>query len=404
MSVLVQQNSKVKLWSKPFILLMTANALLFMVFEMLAPTLPLFVASIGGEASHIGLVTGIFMFSAIFIRPFTGMLTNHFSRKLLLNTGVVVCALSTGLYFLSSNIIVLLLIRIIHGLGFGLATTYFLTVTAERIPKDRMGEGIGYFGVGETIAISMGPIIGISILETFGFENLFLNGMAITLFALFFATFASRKTIKVKNADSNHGKQTLTVKIFEKRAAFPSLLILLVGIAVGSIISFIPLYAVEKEFQLIAWFFTITAIASFFARLISGKLYDKMGPYSVLLPFGIITLTGLLVILLGKNDVHFLIAGALYGLGFGAIFPTLQTWSLSLVKDYEHESAASSFFNSFDIGIGAGSILLGFIAEVYATYKAVYFVAIIALILYLLLTIVHCKKISVNNQIAKTSN
>lgn len=63
-----------KLWSQPFLFALLANVLVFLAFEMLAPTLPLYVSSIGGEATQIGLVTGIFVISAILIRPFTGVM------------------------------------------------------------------------------------------------------------------------------------------------------------------------------------------------------------------------------------------------------------------------------------------------------------------------------------------
>ncbi len=86
-----------KMWSLSFIFIVISNALVFMIFEMLLPTLPLFVTAIGGEASQVGLVTGVFMLSAIFIRPFAGILATKFDKKLLLILGTLIIALSTGL-------------------------------------------------------------------------------------------------------------------------------------------------------------------------------------------------------------------------------------------------------------------------------------------------------------------
>ena len=127
--------TKVSLWTRSFIFIMAANGLLFMAFEMLLPTLPLFVSSIGGEASQIGLVTGISRFQAsISIRPFAGVLSTKFNKKLLLIIGMAICALSTGLYYLSSDVWILLSIRLIHGIGFGLATIYITTIAAENMP------------------------------------------------------------------------------------------------------------------------------------------------------------------------------------------------------------------------------------------------------------------------------
>lgn len=125
-----------KIWSLSFIFVVISNALVFMIFEMLLPTLPLFVNALGGGASQVGLVTGIFMLSAILIRPFAGLLATKSDKKMLLIFGVIIMALSTGAYYLASNISTLLIIRLIHGAGFGLVTTYFATLAAEIMVLD----------------------------------------------------------------------------------------------------------------------------------------------------------------------------------------------------------------------------------------------------------------------------
>lgn len=92
--------SSEKLWSLPYVFLMVSNALLFMVFEMMLPTLPLFVRTIGGDAAQIGLVTGSFTLSAILVRIFAGVLATKINKKYLLIIGVAICTLTTGLIIL----------------------------------------------------------------------------------------------------------------------------------------------------------------------------------------------------------------------------------------------------------------------------------------------------------------
>ncbi|WP_145332406.1 MFS transporter [Paenibacillus xylanexedens] len=379
-----------RLWSKSFIFIMLANALLFMAFEMMLPTLPLFVSSLGGGASQIGLVTGIFMFSAILVRPFTSVLAARMDKKFLLIIGILICALTTGAYYLSSGIGMILVLRVIHGFGFGLATTYFATIATENIPRDRRGEGMGYFGVGETVAISIGPLIGTSLLLQYNYQSLFMGGMFILLLALLMAVFVSRKPQANSNSESV-ASHTASVKLIEKKVLFPSLLILLVGIAAGSIMSFVALFAAERGFSNIAWFFFIVAIASFVVRLFSGTMFDRLGPGSVLLPSAVFAIAGLLALIVAQNQVHFLIAAALYGFGFGAIFPAIQTWCVNLVEEHEHENAMASFFNFFDLGIGGGSLLLGLIASAFS-YTMVYAVSIAVLVVYILLYLVYSQK------------
>lgn len=258
MKLQVEKIHTAKMWSLSFIFVTLSNAFLFMVFEMLLPTLPLFITAIGGGAKQVGLVTGIFMISAIAIRPFAGVLAKRFNKKYLLIFGIVISACSTGAYYLASDVSVLLLIRLIHGAGFGLATTYFATIAAEIIPKERRGEGIGYFGVGETIAVSVGPMIGIAALELYDFERLFLGGMSILLLAVLMAALVRRRPEAKDTAEKG------MVKVLERRVLFPSFLILLVGIAASGIMSFFSLYAIEKGFRSVGMFFFLIAAASFF--------------------------------------------------------------------------------------------------------------------------------------------
>ena len=253
-----------------------------------------------------------------------------------------------------------------------------------------MGEAMGYFGVGETIAISLGPVIGISVLQAFDFNGMFWSAMAISLLAILFAGFTSRKS-EFSNEYETENTPISKFKWVEKRVLLPSILILMTGIAAGGVISFTVLFAVEKGFHLIAWFFFITAASGLLVRVISGKMFDRYGPGVVLIPSGIITIAGFIVLLLAQNDLQFLIAGLLYGSGFGAIFPALLTWCLNLVEEYERENAIASFFNFFDFGLGGGSIILGVVAEAFS-YRAVYYVAIVAYVLFLLIYFISASK------------
>ncbi|MDQ1852022.1 MFS transporter [Bacillus stercoris] len=395
MEVQVEKIHTVKMWSLSFVFVTLSNAFLFMVFEMLLPTLPLFVTAIGGGAKQVGLVTGIFMISAIAIRPFAGVLAKRFNKKYLLIFGIVISACSTGAYYLASDVSVLLLIRLIHGAGFGLATTYFATIAAEIIPKERRGEGIGYFGVGETIAVSVGPMIGIAALELYDFERLFLGGMSILLLAMLMAVLVRRQPEAKDTAEKG------MVKVLERRVLFPSFLILLVGIAASGIMSFFSLYAIEKGFRSVGMFFFLIAAASFFIRLISGKIFDRFGAAAILIPASIFSIAGLSILYIAQTNAMFFTAAICYGFGFGSIFPAIQTWCINLVEEHEHEDAMGTFFNFFDMGIGGGSLLLGVVATIYS-YQELYIASVLMYLLFLLLYILFiCSKRKRRNKVGR---
>ncbi|WP_339183130.1 MFS transporter [Oceanobacillus sp. FSL W7-1293] len=377
-------DSNTKIWSLSFIFIVVSNGLVFMIFEMLLPTLPLFITAIGGGASQVGIVTGIFMLSAILTRPFAGLLASKMDKKFLLILGILINALATGAYYLSSDITTLLIIRLFHGAGFGLITTYFATLAAEIIPKKRLGEGIGYFGLGETIAISVGPMIGILTLELYDFQRLFLGGMAVLILAVIMAILIKR----APNGRDLDRTANVKTKILEKKVLFPALLILLVGTAAGGIMSFFSLYALEKDFSHVGLFFFVIAAASFAVRLVSGRLFDLHGPTVILVPGSIFAIIGLGLLYIANTDTVFFTAAIFYGLGFGALLPAIQTWCINLVDKQEHEDAMASFFNFFDIGIGGGSLVLGLIAEA-ASYHAIYIVSAFVYVLFFIMYVVY---------------
>jgi predicted MFS family arabinose efflux permease len=64
---------------------------------------------------------------------------------------------------------------------------------------------------------------------------------------------------------------------------------------------------------------------------------------------------------------------------------------LNLVEEYERENAIAAFFNFFDFGLGGGAIILGVVAEAFS-YQAVYYVAIVAYLLFLLIYFISASK------------
>lgn len=392
MKLALNKTQSSSIWSKDFILLMIANALLFMMFEMLLPTLPLFVESIGGSPSQIGLVTGVFMLSAIIIRPFSSTLLRYFHKKHLLLVGVLICMTATALYPFSGTLVALLLFRLLHGFGFGVATTMFATAASEQLPMKKMGEGMGYFGVGETIAISLGPLVGIWMLQHFDYTGLFLTGALILLMSAFMTLILSNSNAANSEDVVNQSKskkfqdEGQRFKWVESRVLLQGMLILLIGVVAGGVMSFITLFAKERGLNNAAWFFFVVAITSLLIRLVSGKIFDTKGPVVILVPSGISIIIAIASIAYAETEIQLLIAAIFYGIGFGSVFPAIQAWAISAVDEASREDAVATFFNCFDLGIGGGSLLLGMIAGA-TSYQSMYLISIILVVVYMAITL-----------------
>lgn len=51
--------------------------------------------------------------------------------------------ITVGLYFLIHSLTILMMVRLLHGMAFGLASTATGTISSRIIPEQRKGEGIG---------------------------------------------------------------------------------------------------------------------------------------------------------------------------------------------------------------------------------------------------------------------
>lgn len=372
-------------WTKNFILLFISNALLFLAFEMLMPTLPLFAEKLGGTPSQIGLIAGSFTITSMLIRVFASGFMQAMNKKYILLIGVLICMLATGSYMLSGTLLALLVFRLVHGAGFGIASTYYATLTSEQLPRNRLGEGMGYFGVGETICISVGPMIGIGMVSKFDFSGLFILGFVILLFAALMLLGITRKSSNEIILAKNECKRA-PIKLLEKRVLPQCFLIFLIGIVVSGVMSYLSLFAKQQGITNIAWFFFIAAITGIFIRVKSGKIFDQKGPIYILIPSGLSLIIAMILIAFSQSELQLNLAAVFYGVAFGAIFPALQAWVIDVVEIESREVAVGSFFNFFDIGIGGGSLLLGLIIEV-ASYKVMYLFLILFVIVYLVSTV-----------------
>lgn len=381
-------------WTKNFIFLLISNALLFMIFEMLTPTLPLLAESIGCNPSQIGLVIGAFTISAMIARPLCSIFSNFMNKKYILFLGVLITMLATASYMFSTSMITFIILRLIHGFGFGIATTYYVTLASEELPQNSIGEGMGYFGLGETICMSIGPMIGIALLNKFGFKGLFTSG-AVTLFiALLQILGITRHKMSKDDLSENEAGQ-ISYKLIEKKVLLQSLLIFLLGIVLSGVMTYLSLFAKQQGIKSVAWFFFIAAITGIFIRVGSGKIFDKKGPSYVLIPSAIFLIIGMILIAYSRSELQLNIAGIFYGVAFGAIFPAIQAWVLSVIEVKDRENAMSTFLNCFDIGIGSGAILLGIVVQA-TSYKTMYLLSIIFIIAFLVLTIYLCKYKKIN--------
>lgn len=139
---------------------------------------------------------------------------------------------------------------------------------------------------------------------------------------------------------------------------------------------FIALFAAELKIADMSIFFTILALTQLISRPIFGRITDKYGGHFSVVP-GIICIGFTMIILyLAHSLFFFLMAAIVYGIGFGAVQPTLQAMAVSNIPLQRRGAANATFLSGHDLGIGISSIVWGATIKAFG-YNAMYLLAII---------------------------
>ncbi len=365
------------LWVKDFILITLVNLFTFLGFQMLMPTLPVYAKSLGGGNTSAGLVVGFFTFSALLIRPFAGHALDIYGRKAVLFLGLIVFASCVISYTWAVSLFILLAIRFVHGFGWGLTSTASSTVASDIVPRARMGEGMGYYGMSATISMALAPALGLHIIGKYNFDVLFRISFSMLIIAIFLSSL-----IKYKKSNGTGQK----LKLVEKNALRPALTIFFVTMTYGAIVSFIALYAAQKGIVNIGIFFTVYALSLAVFRPLSGRLTDMKGFDFVVIPGIIMVGLAMIILFFAESLKWFLFAAVIYGAGFGTVQPSLQALAILISPPERRGSANATFFSGFDLGIGSSAVMWGIVSE-FTGYSLMYLLSVIPVLLALFIYI-----------------
>ncbi len=366
------------IFTKNFLLITAINLFVFFSFQMIFPILPLYIKKLGGSDSVIGLVMSAFVATSLLTRPFAGLALDKIGRRPVFVMGLIILGMSAMAYSFVSSLVLMLYIRLLHGFGWGIAGTATSTVAAEIIPRERFGEGIGYFSMANSLSLAIAPACGLYIVNKFGFNNVFGLATVLVCIGLVLAFFIRfRKFIpSVKHEP-----------LYERKAYGPAVLMCFISASMGGITGFLPLYALQLGVSQVGLFFTVYAMAVFISRPLSGKIVDKHG-YDITIISGFAASAVGLIIIANVSDLTgLLIASFVFGVGFGTSQMSLQTMVVKSVSRERLGAANATFFSGMDLGTGLGALALGNIAELtgYSSmYMASSYSIFIALLVYLL--------------------
>ena len=407
-----------KILTKNFIFTFASMFCNAMVMYMLMGTVTEYAESMGTGIMLAGLISGIYVFGGLCSRLCAGAGMQKLGWKRLALFSTAFHFIACCCYFLINNVTLLILIRFVHGLGFGAAANTTMTIGMSILPKSRYGEAAGYFMLATTLAVAVGPFIGGIVYDGLGANGCFAAASLLSLLMMVFLIPVNIKGIDpgpragtdtrarakgtasqgealddakgtAPQSESLADAQSAPLhdgpkanpkglnKLLEVKAFPVSVCIFLAGVGYASLLSFYRVYAEEvdltKEF---AYFFVFYGGFLLISRIFAGKLQDKYGDHIVCIP-GIFAQTiGLIVMAWHPCMVTIILAALGCALGFGTLNAACNAIVCRNASPERRPFAITTFWICCDGGVGIGPTLLG-AAVAMAGYTGMYYVAAI---------------------------
>jgi MFS family permease len=357
---------------KHFLIALLGHFFMFMTVSLFF-LFPLFLERLGASESRIGLIMGMNSVVVIFVRPFVGRFIDIQGRKKISLLGLAILIITFPLFLLVHDAGWLpIVLRAITGLGWGIGMTAIMTMCSDLAPAGRLAHSMGIIGIAGILSQAVGPFCGEEIIRLWGFPGLFITCILLAIISFICIAFTP-EAIRPDNAVGVPGLNLFT------RFSKPVLIIICIlplmhGAARSSVVYFISLFIQSLHIERVGPFFVAFSIAAVLIRLGFGDISDRWGRKQVIFPAALMICLNLFLITCINGPFMVILTGFIGGFAQGLLFPALSTYIIDIAGHENKGFAISLYLTLFDLGLGLGSPLLGWISNVYR-FRTMYLAA-----------------------------
>jgi MFS family permease len=376
-----------RLWTPGFVLVVCTNFFVTMVFYLLMTVMALYsVERFQANDVGAGVASSSFILGAVIARIFAGKFLDFVGRRRMILLALLVYAITGLLYIPADNLALLLLVRTIHGVAFGAASTALAASVMSLIPPTRRGEGTGYFGISATLSTAVGPFLAVVLIQTVTYEALFALCAACAAAALVLALFLRLPEHPPTPEQVATKWRMRPIDLFEPAAFAVGSVAFLAGMGWSGVLAFLNSFALEEGMVSAASvFFLVYAAAVLLSRLVVGRVQDRFGDNAAVYPTLFAYALGLGLLAWSPNAMVMAVAAVFIGLGFGALLPCTQAIVVTMSPPHRIGVTTSTFYFLLDAGTGIGPLLLGMLLAVtgfHGMYAVLAVVILLSAVLY----------------------
>jgi DHA1 family multidrug resistance protein-like MFS transporter len=357
--------------NEAFLILCVQVFVLHIGQSLIVPILPLYAQSFSVSVTLVGFLLTMQALPRVFANLPAGQLADRWGahRMLAIAAGTVTFSAIAGA--LSSNYVIFLLTRLVQGVGTAISQTAGLTYAVNVSRPENRGRFIAIFQGSFLLGNSIGPTIGGTVAQYFGYRAPFWVYAVLSLIVGFWMlarlpdprvagqvhphhTSRPNFWVSLRNMLGHSGVLwacVIGLVVAYTRSGSRDLALVLLGKNIG---------ASESQIGLAL---SIIFIMNVIVLYSAGTLADRYGSKAVIVPSLLLTGVGLWLLAIAPQYTFFLLAASVYGLAAGVSSPVPAAYVVEVVNEASQGQALGLFRTFNDIGLVFGPALMGWIGD-----------------------------------------
>jgi EmrB/QacA subfamily drug resistance transporter len=166
-------------WGLPLFTLILGTFMAMLDSTIVNVAIPTMIGRFGSSPDQVQWVITAFLLVLGVVVPVTGWLGDRFGLTRMYVVSLVIFTLGSALCGLSPSLSVLVLFRVVQGVGGGLMAPLTMAMVYRLVPRERIGTAMGIYGITYAAAPAIGPTLGGYLVEFVNWRSIFFVNVPI---------------------------------------------------------------------------------------------------------------------------------------------------------------------------------------------------------------------------------
>nr|WP_302649515.1 MFS transporter [uncultured Agathobaculum sp.] len=346
-----------KVFSKDAVLVLVASFFYMSCPMIVTPIITGFTGMLGGTGFVMGVIGGLVNLVSLGCRPVAGNLADKMDEYHLALAGSGLMLIGCIGYCVAPSILILVLARVINGIGYACCSVSMSTWLSILLPKDKIGSGMGLYGTVQALGMAVAPAFGIKIQSMFGYRAVFAVAVLFALVTILVTLLIRNHGIEDHSGEEPRRKG---LQIIDGKVVPIALIVMLFTIPYLATQSFLISYVEKKGIAVdTALFFPLYAVVLVALRSGFRNYFDKV-PYRRFLFISMVSsVLALLSLNFMTSDLLMIAAAVFMAGGYGIMCSVSQAGAILLAGPGRRGIANSTYYVGIDLGAALGAIIGG---------------------------------------------